>query len=366
MIAPTGVRVSVSPDAAAKNGAATSARVARTRSRPKPKGLYLMGEPTLQTVYGPQEQDMIAGLLDVEPVPYDGMAMRGNMGRLKDVEIVMASWGTPILDAAFLEAAPNLRAFFYAAGSVKHFTTPSFWARKVTISSAYASNAQPVAEYALGVILLSLKRFWSFTQSVRAETDTWADHNRVIPGIYKSTVGLISCGMTARRLIQLLKPFDVHCVVYDPYVTESEMRKLGVEPCTLEAIFERSDVVSIHTPLLPETKGLVNGKLIESMKPSATLINTARGGVVHQNELMEVLARRPDLTAVLDVLDPEPPVRGTPLLQMPNVLVTPHIAGSLGPECRRLGRTMVEELGRYLAGEPLLWQITEEFAARLA
>jgi phosphoglycerate dehydrogenase-like enzyme len=366
MIAPTGLMTSVPQDAAAKNGAVPSAEVARSTIQMKPKALYLMEEKTLQTVYGAEERDLIAGFLEVDPVPYDRQSIHNIFDRLKDVEIVMASWGTPVLDAAFLEAAPNLRAFFYAAGSVKHFTTPEFWKRGVTICSAYATNAEPVAEYTLGVILLSLKRFWSFAHSVRTETDPWDDHNRVVPGVYKSTVGLISCGMIARRLIQLLKPFDVRCVVYDPYVTESEMKELGVELCSLHEIFERSDVISIHTPLLPETRGMIRGKMVEAMKPGATLINTARGGVIQQDEIAEVLSQRADLTAVLDVLDVEPPARGTPLIQLPNVWVTPHIAGSLGPECRRLGRAMVEELGRYLAGEPLLWKITEEFAARLA
>jgi phosphoglycerate dehydrogenase-like enzyme len=352
--------------AAAKDGVAASLRSAANRSTCKPKGVYLMEEKTLQTVYGAEERDVIASLLDVEPIPYDGAALRGNPEWLKDVEIVMASWGSPILDAAFMEAAPKLRAFFYAAGSVKHFTTPAFWSRKVTISSAYATNAMPVAEYTLGVILLSMKRFWSFTQSVRAEIDPWDDHNRVVPGLYKSTVGLISCGMIARRLIQLLKPFDVRCLVYDPFVTESEMNELGVELCSLQEIFDLSDVVSIHTPLLPETRGMIRGQMVEAMKPGATLVNTARGAVIRQDELADVMARRGDLTAVLDVLDAEPPPAGLALLQLPNVWVTPHIAGSLGPECRRLGRAMVEELGRYLAGEPLQWQITEDFASKLA
>ena len=137
-------------------------------AKQKPKGLYLMEEKTLHTVYGPEEQQIISRLLDVEPVPYDLATIRDNMERLRDVEVIMASWGTPAIDAAFLEAAPNLRAFFYAAGSVKHFTTTHFWKRKVTLCSAYASNAQPVAEYTLGAILLSLKRFWTFAQSVRA------------------------------------------------------------------------------------------------------------------------------------------------------------------------------------------------------
>ena len=102
------------------------------------------------------------------------------------------------------------------------------------------------------------------------------------------------------------------------------------------------------------------------MKPNATFINTARGAVVREAEMIETLRHRPDLQAVLDVCDPEPPAPDSPLLTLPNVVLTPHIAGSMGTECRRLGRCMVDEVRRYLAGEPLHWQITEADAARLA
>jgi phosphoglycerate dehydrogenase-like enzyme len=172
--------------------------------------------------------------------------------------------------------------------------------------------------------------------------------------------------MIARRVIQLLKAFDVDCIVYCPFLTETDAADLGIESCSLAEVFRRSDVVSIHTPLLPQTKGLIDGELIASMKEGATLINTARGAVVKEAEMVEVLRRRRDLSAVLDVCDPEPPPAQSPLVRLPNVTLTPHISGSLGPECSRLGRYMVEELTRYLEGQPLRWQITEELAAKLA
>jgi phosphoglycerate dehydrogenase-like enzyme len=334
--------------------------------RVKPKALYMMEEETFTTVYGPDERKDIAHLLHVEPKPVEKAHIRNNLSVLIDVEIIMTSWGAAVMDAQFLEAAPKLRAVFHAAGSVRPITTPAFWKRNIVICSAYAVNAQPVAEFTLGAILLSLKSFWSFSQAVKNETDPWDDHNRVVPGAYKSTVGLISCGKIARRLLKHVKAFDVRCILYDPFVTGEEAEALGVELCSLKEVFQRSDVVSIHTPLLPETTGLVTGELIASMRLGATLINTSRGGLIRENEMTDVLALRKDLTAILDVSDPEPPLPGTPLIQLPNVHMTPHIAGSLGPECRRLGYSMAEELGRYLAGERLHWQITEENASRLA
>jgi phosphoglycerate dehydrogenase-like enzyme len=108
---------------------------------------------------------------------------------------------------------------------------------------------------------------------------------------------------------------------------------------------------------------MVRGRHLELMRSGATLINTSRGGVVAEAEMIGVLRRRPELFAVLDVTEKEPADPNSPLFDLPNVVLTPHIAGSTGQECRRMGRCMVEELKRYLAGEPLKWRVTEESAA---
>ena len=128
----------------------------------------------------------------------------------------------------------------------------------------------------------------------------------------------------------------------------------------LDEVFRRSDVVSVHTPWLPETVGMITGGHIAAMKPYATFINTSprRGDPRKRDD--RGAAQRPDLWAVLDVTYPEPPPADSPLYTLPNVLLTPHIAGSVGEECRRQGRYMIEELERYLAGQPLIWAVTKD------
>lgn len=111
---------------------------------------------------------------------------------------------------------------------------------------------------------------------------------------------------------------------------------------------------------------MITGALLGAMKLGATFINTARGAVVRENELIEVMMARPDLTAVLDVTWPEPPVEGSPLYTLPNVILTPHIAGSKDRECRRMGRLMIDEFDRWSRGEGLKWGISREKSARLA
>ena len=172
--------------------------------------------------------------------------------------------------------------------------------------------------------------------------------------------------MIARKIAGLLKAFDLRCIVYCPFTTPEDARKAGVELCSLDELFSRADVVSLHTPQLPETTGMITGRHFELMKKNATFINTARGAVVRETEMIDALCRRSDLTAILDVTEPEPPAQDSPLLVLPNVVLTPHIAGSMGAEIERLGQYMLDELRLYLAGEPLRWQISREQAARLA
>jgi phosphoglycerate dehydrogenase-like enzyme len=212
--------------------------------------------------------------------------------------------------------------------------------------------------------LFSLKRGWHFAFSARRKKAL--PGRGQVPGAYGSTVGLVSLGMVGRLVRERLRPFDLRVAAYDPYVTSEEARVLGVDLMSLEDLFASSEVVSLHAPLLPETEGMILGSHLASMKWNAALINTSRGAVVREAEMVEVLEERPDLWAVLDVTNPEPPEPGSRLYNLPNVVLTPHIAGSLGSECRRMGRLVVDELRRFVAGVPLEYEITRERAALMA
>jgi phosphoglycerate dehydrogenase-like enzyme len=329
------------------------------------KGLYILDGPSVDLIYGPDVRRDIDGLVDIYAPPQTAASVLTDPTLLREAEVIFSGWGGPVMDERFLEAAPNLRAVFYGSGSIKRLTTAAFWQREILITSAYAANAVPVAEYTLGAILLSLKHFWRYALLAKNGAG-WGDHTRPLPGGYRATVGLVSFGMIARQTAELLRSFDVECLVFCPFLSEAKAREHRVQRCSLAEVFARSDVISLHTPELPETLGMITGELIGSMKPDATLINTARGAVVREPEMIAVLRRRPDLTAVLDVTHPEPPLADSPLLTLPNVVLSPHIAGSMGREIERLGRYMVDELQRYLAGQPLRWQITRQLAETLA
>jgi phosphoglycerate dehydrogenase-like enzyme len=173
--------------------------------------------------------------------------------------------------------------------------------------------------------------------------------------------------MIGRYVCERLKPFDLNVIAYDPFVSKEEAAILNVELCTLEEVFHRADVVSLHTPWLKETEGLITGEHIHSMKKWASFINTSRGAIVREPEMVEVLRQRSDLQAVLDVTFPEPPLPGSLLYSLPNVVLTPHISGaSSKKDIARMGSFAAEELRLYLNGEPLKWEITREKAQIMA
>ncbi len=331
------------------------------------KGLYILGEDNYKKIYGPEERKDISNYVDIYAEPQTSQSVFDNSDLLADLEVIFSGWGGPKIDEEFLKLAPNLKMVFYGAGSIKGIVTEAFWDRGIRITSSYAANGVPVAEYTLSQILFSLKRGWSYVQKIKEKEEYLHKGNFPdVPGAYRSTVGIISLGMIGRMVCEHLKGFDIKVLAYDPFVDEKDAAELGVELCSLDDIFKRSDVVSLHTPWLKETEGMITAEHFKMMKENATFINTARGAVVREEEMLEVLKTRQDIYALLDVTYPEPPKKDSAIFNLPNVVLTPHIAGSMDRECWRMGRYMVEELERYLEGEPLKWVISREKAKILA
>ncbi len=327
------------------------------------KAIYVLSDHAFANIYGPDQQAAITDNVSVLG-QFDAARVVTERELLAEVEFIFSGWGAPTMDAEFLAKTPKLEMVFYGAGSIKNMVTDAFWQRGIRVTSAYAANAIPVAEYTLSQILFCLKRGWHYALTTRQDG---AYPKKVpVPGGFRSTVGIISLGMIGRLVCHLLKPFDLNVIAYDPYANEETAAELCVELCSLDQIFNRSDVVSLHTPWLRETEGMIRGHHFEQMRENGSFINTARGAVVNEDEMINVLRQRPDLQAVLDVTHPEPPRPGSPLYSLNNVVLTPHIAGAQDHECRRMGQYMVDELKRYLSGQPLAWEIHEQQAKTLA
>jgi phosphoglycerate dehydrogenase-like enzyme len=329
-----------------------------------PAGLYLLDRFCFDDIYGPGQRAALAGCLAMREGPLTSRDYAKSDEVFSDVEVILSGWGMVPMDETFFARFPKLRAVFHGAGSIKPFITPLAWERGIRVTSAYAANAVPVAEFTLAQILSALKQTWQQALYIRRH-HRFPERPRP-PGAFRTTVGLVSLGMIGRMVAERLKPFDVRVIAYDPFLPPEQAAQFGVGLCALEEIFTASDVVSCHTPLLKETEGMLRRQHFASMKPNATFLNTSRGRVVHEPEMIEVLKARPDLFAILDVTAHEPTEPGSPLYTMDNVILTPHMAGSMGVECRRMGDYMVEELGRFLRGEPLRYELTEAKIAHMA
>ncbi len=325
----------------------------------KKRAIYVMQLDQHPRIYGQAEQAMIADLVDVYASPQSPEMVAENPAILRQADIVLTGWGAPRMDQAFLSAAPNLQAVFYGAGSIRTMVTDAFWDRGIAVTSASRINGICVAEYVLSQILFSLKRGWSHALEIR-KTGRPGWRHQSVSGTYGSTVGLISLGNVAQVLCELLRPFAIDVIAYDPYVSPSIARKLGVKLCSLEDTCRQADVVSMHAPKLEETQSLLTREHFTMMKPDVTFINTSRGTTICEDDLIDVLKERPDMWAVLDVAREEPPTAGSSLYKLHNVILTPHIAGAMGEECRRMGRFMVDELRCYLNGERLRGQLKRE------
>jgi phosphoglycerate dehydrogenase-like enzyme len=334
----------------------------------KLKGLFVIEPNWFDLIYSPKDRARLRPRLDFPDHAISPGEIQQNLHLLKDVDLLFSGWWGTKLDQTLLNAAPRLQAVFFGGGSVRKVVSDEFWNRAIPLSTAAAANAVPVAEFTFAQIIFSLKHVWGYARELQSTRRyiSYQPEGRRAPGAYKSTIGIVSLGLIGRRLREMLRMLDVRVLAYDPYVTGDEAEALGVELVPLDVLFKQSDVVTLHTPLLNETEGLVTGAHIASMKHGATLINTARGPIIREDEMIEVLRQRLDLFALLDVTVEEPLSPDSPLHSLTNVFLTPHIAGSMDGECCRMGEYMIDEAERFLNGETLQWEITRESAAILA
>lgn len=330
------------------------------------KGVYFCSEASIERVYGDREKAAISERLDMYTHLITRENWREHLGALSDTEVIVSTWGGAILDEELLAAMPQLKMYFYGAGTIHELMTDAAWERGVRITNAVDANAIPVAEFCLSQILFSLKHGWKYMQIAKADNPQYWQCNKPVPGNFGSKVGIVSFGNIARKTCELLKPFDLKVVVSTNYQDTNLAQQLGVSYASSEDVFKTCDVVSLHLPSNEQTHHMIGKDLLNLMKPDSTLINTARGAIINQQEMIEFLKERPDVTACIDVTDPEPPESGCPLFELPNVVLTPHLAGSMGGETRRLAAYMIDEIDLYLTGKPLQWEISREDAAMMA
>ena len=326
----------------------------------KPAAVFLADAATVDLVFGPEAVETVAERCRLTAAHVDVTNPEAVLASLADAEIVLSSWGMPAMTPEILRAAPQLRIIIYGAGSVKSFVTREVFRRSITVTSAAAANGRVVAEYVVALMTMCLKDAWRFVRDPAGTIPYFARKVgwRGPGGFASATVGIVSASAVGRAVIELLATYPCELLLYDPYVSSQEATAMGVRLAEIDELFARSQIVSLHAPNLPELRGLVDARRLSLLRDGAWFINTARGALVDEAALTHELAGG-RIGACLDVTDPEPPASSNPLLTMPNVVLTPHIAGAIGQDCRRLGALCMEELERYLGGRPPLYAIRE-------
>jgi phosphoglycerate dehydrogenase-like enzyme len=324
-----------------------------------------MDPATYDRQFGPAQLDRLAGLVRLgDPVHVAELDSPAARARLAGAQVLLTSWGAPELTGERLAAAPHLAVVLHCAGSVRGLVGDPVWERGIAVSSAAAANAVPVAEYTLAAVIMAGKKAPFLAARARDEPDGWAATSaRTDLSNRGRTIGVVGFSRIGRRVVDLLRILDTAAVlVADPYADPEQVAAAGAHLVGLDELLRRSEILTLHAPALPATHHLLGARELALLPDGATLVNTARGSLVdHDALLRECAAGR--LDAVLDVTDPEPLPATSPLLRLPNVMVTPHVAGSLGDETRRMSDHAIDELARWLDGRPLATPVTREALA---
>ena len=283
--------------------------------------------------------------------------------RIKDKDIVLGTWGSPSFRNDMCEGS-NVKLIAHTAGSVGDLVDETVYNRGIKVISGNRMYAESVAEGTLAYMMIMLRRLPDEIASTKA--GGWYNNELYYTeGLFDRTVGIVGYGMISQCVMRLLKPFRVKIKLYSAHPVPKEfLDEVGAEQCSLEEVFSKSSVISLHSSLTPKNVGIIGREHFRLMKDGAIFINTSRGAIVRESEMIEELADG-RIRAVLDVFDPEPPALDNPLRNMKNVYVISHKAGPTTDRRPYIGRAIVEDLIAFSEGRELKHEITLSQSSRM-
>lgn len=252
-----------------------------------------------------------------------------------------------------LEASLDMKVVTRIGVGFDAVDVPALSRRKVPLMVAGTANSPSVAEQALFMMLMLAKRAVEMHSIVK--DGKWASRLGMLPyDLYGKTVLIVGFGRIGTRTAKRCLAMEMNVLIYDPYKPAAEIKSAGCEPVSdLDAALPRADFVSIHCPKNPETVGMFNAARLARMKPTAYLINTARGGIVDEPALYDALSSGKLAGAGLDVFEQEPPPSGHSLFALPNVIMAPHVAGVTVEAVDRMSEQTARNILSALDGQPL-------------
>lgn len=277
---------------------------------------------------------------------------------VKDAEIVIT--GSRLISKKAIFAGKKLRGVIAYGVGFDHIDVAAATEKKVYVANTPGVNAVTVAEFAFGLMLSLGRKIPLLNESVKA--GKWVRWELIGKELWGKTLGLVGLGRVGTYLATIGKGFGMKLLVYDPYVPKERVVEVGGEPVVLEDVLRQSDFVVVCCLLTDETKGLISGKAIDLMRPTAFLINVARGPIVDEGALIKALQEKRIAGAGLDVFEKEPPKPDNPLLKFENVVASSHMAGLSIESTERIQLTVAQEAARILKGEEPKYLVNKELS----
>jgi len=334
----------------------------------KTRLLFAVNRHWYPTLFSAAELERLRGIVELlNEDPPSVIDKNFLLENLPDADIVVTSWDTANLDAEILAAAPRLQLVCHAAGSVRPVVSDALWQRGLRVTSAAPAISHGVAEFCLGMILMATKRvFWS-AQAVRQ--GYWQEASSSFGGLfelYQQNVGIVGAGYIGKHLSRLFGNFDCQVYVYDPYLSVDEAKSLGCQKVeTLEELFSQCRVVSLNAPSNEGTRHMLRGHHFAALPTGAVFVNTAGSIQIHEAEFVEEL-KKGRFVACLDRCETEPCPLDHPYRTLPNVILTPHIAGVAAENRFRIGTFAVNEVEAFVQEKPFIHEVTKEKLATMA
>jgi phosphoglycerate dehydrogenase-like enzyme len=332
------------------------------------KLLFAVSEKWFSTIFLPVDQKRIGRACEIVHAPIPDEASHSFLNaHIGEADIVVTSWDTSPLEAETMAKAGHLKLLAHAAGSVKPVVSDALWKSETRVTSMAAAISCGVAEFCLGHLLTAPKRVWWACEAERS--GQWKEGLAAFGGlfeIYAQNIGIIGMGNVGKHLARLLANFSCKTMFYDPYLSQETAGELKVRKAkSLVEVFSQCRAVVLCAAGNEETRHMIRRKHFAMLPKGAVFVNVSRGGIFDEDELVVEL-RKGQFVACLDVTDVEPPRPDHPYRSLPNVVLTPHIAGVAAENRYRIGTMVADEIERFVRGEKLEHEVTREQLARLA
>lgn len=302
--------------------------------------------------------------LKIVPLPFSPLSLAQEKKFARQLQgaagiLLRPGYITPTL----LDLLPDLRIVAVHGAGVDQVDVDACTERGVLVTNAPGANADSVAELAIGLMLSLIRRIPQSAERVRNE-HVWGEARHTGTELKGKTLGLVGFGQIGTRVTRIARAFGMKVCAYDPGVTSKNIREHGARPMMLEALLTAADIVSLHAPHIPSTHHLINRSAVAKMKKGSLLVNTARGPLVDEKALLQGLNSGRLAGAALDVLEGEPPDPRSPIFEAPNLIVTPHIAGSTHECLAAIARTAAQDIARVVQGKRAKFPVNKPIKRR--